>query len=298
MRTTLRGPLTMLAGVLLFSTNGFWQAVAPEGATPYVIGAARLLIGTVTLALWCLIRYRKIHLIGWHWKAVFTYAICLWLYQILFFNGVLLIGVAIGTVISIGSTPIFAGLIQAVLFKNKPDGLWYIATLLAIAGLILVNMVEGTDFAWYAVFMPLLAGLCSAINVMAGQSVSQTYSAEEGMALVMFFSTLLMIPFFILFPTDWLFTSRGALCVGMLGVVNAALAFSLQLAGFKNTPTLIASTLTLGEPMGAALIGIFILDEPCTFESVLGITLIFLSIIILILGPELKHRMSQKGRAH
>ena len=122
MRTTLRGPLTMLAGVLLFSTNGFWQAVAPEGATPYVIGAARLLIGTVTLALWCLIRYRKIHLIGWHWKAVFTYAICLWLYQILFFNGVLLIGVAIGTVISIGSTPIFAGLIQAVLFKNKPDG--------------------------------------------------------------------------------------------------------------------------------------------------------------------------------
>ena len=294
MRATLRGPLTMLAGVLLFSTNGFWQAVAPDGATPYVIGAARLLIGTVTLGLWCLIRYRKIHLIGWHWKAVFVYAFCLFLYQVLFFNGVLLIGVAIGTVISIGSTPIFAGLIQAVWYKNKPDGLWYIATLLAIVGLILVNMVEGTDFAWYAVFLPLLAGLCSAINVMAGQSVSQTHSAEEGMALVMFFSTLLMIPFFILFPTDWLFTSRGALCVGMLGVVNAGLAFSLQLAGLKNTPTLIASTLTLGEPMGAALIGIFILDEPCTLESVLGIVLIFLSIIILILGPEIKCRLLQK----
>lgn len=293
MRATLRGPLTMLAGVLLFSTNGFWQAVAPDGATPYVIGAARLFIGTVTLGLWCLIRYRKIHLIGWHWKAVFVYAFCLFLYQVLFFNGVLLIGVAIGTVISIGSTPIFAGLIQAVWYKNKPDGLWYIATLLAIVGLILVNMVEGTDFAWYAVFLPLLAGLCSAINVMAGQSVSQTHSAEEGMTLVMFFSTLLMIPFFILFPTDWLFTSRGALCVGMLGVVNAGLAFSLQLAGLKNTPTLIASTLTLGEPMGAALIGIFILDEPCTLESVLGIVLIFLSIIILILGPEIKCRLLQ-----
>lgn len=294
MRATLRGPLTMLAGVLLFSTNGFWQAVAPDGATPYVIGAARLFIGTVTLGLWCLIRYRKIHLIGWHWKAVFVYAFCLFLYQVLFFNGVLLIGVAIGTVISIGSTPIFAGLIQAVCYKNKPDGLWYIATLLAIVGLILVNMVEGTDFAWYVVFLPLLAGLCSAINVMAGQSVSQTHSAEEGMALVMFFSTLLMIPFFILFPTDWLFTFRGALCVGMLGVVNAGLAFSLQLAGLKNTPTLIASTLTLGEPMGAALIGIFILDEPCTLESVLGIVLIFLSIIILILGPEIKCRLLQK----
>ena len=86
MQTSLRGPLTMLAGVLLFSTNGFWQAVAPEGATPYVVGAARLLIGTVTLGLWCLVRYHKIHLTGWHWKAVLVYAFCLWLYQILFFS--------------------------------------------------------------------------------------------------------------------------------------------------------------------------------------------------------------------
>lgn len=129
---------------------------------------------------------------------------------------------------------------------------------------------------------------------MAGQSVSQTHSAEEGMALVMFFSTLLMIPFFFLFPTEWLFTSRGALCVGMLGVVNAGLAFSLQLAGLKNTPMLIASTLTLGEPMGAALIGIFILNEPCTLQSVLGITLIFLSIILLIFAPELQKRYQAK----
>ena len=294
MQTSLRGPLTMLAGVLLFSTNGFWQAVAPEGATPYVVGTARLLIGTVTLGLWCLVRYHKIHLTGWHWKAVLVYAFCLWLYQILFFNGVLLIGVAIGTVISIGSTPIFAGLIQAILFRKKPDALWVIATVLAISGLILVNMVEGTDFAWYAIFLPLLAGLCTAINVMAGQSVSQTHSAEEGMALVMFFSTLLMIPFFFLFPTDWLFTSRGALCVSMLGVVNAGLAFSLQLVGLKNTPMLIASTLTLGEPMGAALIGIFILNEPCTLHSVLGITFIFLSIILLIFGPELQKRYLTK----
>ena len=77
----------------------------------------------------------------------------------------------------------------------------------------------------------------------------------------------------------------------MLGVVNAGLAFSLQLAGLKNTPMLIASTLTLGEPMGAALIGIFILNEPCTLHSVLGITFIFLSIVILIFGPEVKRRL-------
>ena len=48
-KNTLFGPLTLLAGVLIFSTNGFWQAIAPEGNTPYVIGAFLLVIGGMTL---------------------------------------------------------------------------------------------------------------------------------------------------------------------------------------------------------------------------------------------------------
>lgn len=293
-KNTLFGPLSLLAGVLIFSTNGFWQAIAPEGNTPYVVGASRLVIGGITLALWCLIRYGKIRLHGWDWKAITIYAVELWLYQIFFFQGVHLIGVAVGTVIAVGSTPIFTGLIQAFLYKDKPDLLWYIATLLAIAGLVLVNMVDGVDFVWYAVILPLLAGLTLAVSVIVAPRVAQPHSAEEGMTIAMLMAACLMLPFFFIFPTEWIFTPRGALCVGMLGVVNAALGFTLELIGFKNTPTLIASTLTLGEPMGAALIGIFILNEPYTMESVTGIVLLFLSIIILIVGPELKQRLASR----
>ena len=293
-KNTLFGPLSLLAGVLIFSTNGFWQAIAPEGNTPYVVGASRLVIGGITLALWCLIRYGKIRLHGWDWKAITIYAVALWLYQIFFFQGVHLIGVAVGTVIAVGSTPIFAGLIQAFLYKDKPDLLWYIATLLAIAGLVLVNMVDGVDFVWYAVILPLLAGLTLAVSVIVAPRVAQPHSAEEGMTIAMLMAACLMLPFFFIFPTEWIFTPRGALCVGMLGVVNAALGFTLELIGFKNTPTLIASTLTLGEPMGAALIGIFILNEPYTMESETGIVLLFLSIIILIVGPELKQRLASR----
>ena len=85
-KNTLFGPLTLLAGVLIFSTNGFWQAIAPEGNTPYVIGASRLVIGGMTLSFWCLIRYGKIRLHGWDWIAIGIYAVALWLYQIFFFH--------------------------------------------------------------------------------------------------------------------------------------------------------------------------------------------------------------------
>lgn len=99
---------------------------------------------------------------------------------------------------------------------------------------------------------------------------------------------------FVLFPIEWMFTPQGALCVAMLGVVNSALAFTLELIGFKNTPILVASTLTLGEPMGAAVIGICVLNEPYTAESLLGIALLFMAILILIVGPELKFRVKNR----
>ena len=121
---------------------------------------------------------------------------------------------------------------------------------------------------------------------------TRPHSAEEGMTIAMLIAACLMLPFFFIFPTEWIFTPRGALCVGMLGVVNAALGFTLELVGFKNTPTLIASTLTLGEPLGAALIGVFVLEEPYTAESLAGIVLLFLSILLLIVGPELKRRVA------
>ena len=124
-----------------------------------------------------------------------------------FFQGVHLIGVAVGTVVAVGSTPIFAGLIQAFLYKEKPDLLWYIATAFAIVGLVLVNMVDDMSFAWYAVILPLLAGFTLAVSVIVAPRVAQPHSAEEGMAIVMLLGSVLMLPFFVLFPIDWMFTS-------------------------------------------------------------------------------------------
>ena len=52
--TNLKGPFVLLAAMLLFSTNGMWMAIAPDGATPFVVGASRVVIGTMTIGLWCL----------------------------------------------------------------------------------------------------------------------------------------------------------------------------------------------------------------------------------------------------
>ena len=61
----VRGPLLILLGALCFSTTGTVQALAPEGATPYVIGALRMLVGGLSLLLWCAFRGDLPRF--WHW---------------------------------------------------------------------------------------------------------------------------------------------------------------------------------------------------------------------------------------
>ena len=103
----IRGPLLVLTGALCFSTSGFLQALAPEGATPYVVAGCRMLLGAFSLYLFLKWRRVGISFRGWSWRYILIYALALWLYQISFFNSVLLVGVAVGTVVSIGVTPFF-----------------------------------------------------------------------------------------------------------------------------------------------------------------------------------------------
>ncbi len=280
----LRGPLLVLAGALCFSCSGFLQAIAPLGATPYVIAGCRMLIGAATLFLYLYVSGRKVHWGNWPWNNILVCAVALWFFQMSFFNSVLLVGVAIGTVVSIGVTPIFSGIITWVMEKKSPVLAWYPATVLAIIGLFLINTIESADFAWYDLLLPIFAGACYSVEICVSKPLTDNHSAEESMMLIMFLVGLGLVPFFFFYPVEWVATVDGIAVALGLGVVTAACAFSLLVAGIKTTPAPIASTLALGEPMGAALLGILILGEPCDIKSLLGIASIFASIVVLVIA--------------
>jgi DME family drug/metabolite transporter len=64
-------------------------------------------------------------------------------YQPLFFAGVSLTGVAVGTVTAIGSAPVWAGLIGLLFGGEKPSARWALATALAVAGCALLLLGSG-----------------------------------------------------------------------------------------------------------------------------------------------------------
>lgn len=279
-----KGPLLILLGSVCFSFSGTFQQFAPSGATPFTITEARMLIGAAGLLFWCLLsRKFSVSFGSMRWKYLVLMAVSLLSFQLLFFSSVLKTGVAVGTVVAIGSTPIWTAIIEKTVFNKSPRSVWFIATTIAVVGIILLNLqnFSGQVNILYT-FLPLLAGLAYALEIVFAKEAMQGSSSEVCMMIVMALVALFNLPSLFFNELTWAFTSRGILvCLG-LGLVTASMAFALFFGGTKTTPAAVASTLGMAEPLGAALWGITLLHEPCSLTTLSGIVLILLSLILLI----------------
>lgn len=295
-QTKENGPILFLLGNLAFATNGIWLKMAPAESSSFTLAAFRMIIGCLCLLLWLKLRKKQFSLKNWNWKYIFLYAVVLWGFQVFLFQSILTIGVAIGTVIAVGSTPLFAGLIQWIIQRKLPGKIWFISTGVAILGLVFLNVGNsGQSLSISELLLPVFSGFCSAVTLFAGPKLSLTHAPEEGVVLVTFIAALLFLPFLFFCPISWIGSPEGLCSVIMLGVVNCALAYSLILAGLKTTQPATASCLSLSEPMGAALIGIVFLGEKLTLNSALGIFLIFISVVLTLFVSSVKRE--DEGKA-
>ena len=134
--------------------------------------------------------------------------------------------------------------------------------------------------------LPLLAGACYGAYFVFSKPLGRTHAPEHIMLLLCAGSGLLLLPVHFCTPPLWLLQPQGMGMALYLGVVTAALAFSLTLAGLRRTPTAMAATLALVEPLGAACWGIFLLHEPVGGQELAGMGLLFGGVALLALGKK------------
>ena len=285
------GPLLILLSNLCFCTTGTAQALAPVGATPPVDGALRLLIGGAAMLLWCAASGKLPRRAGWPVHKVLLAGFSLAAFQIFFFLALKETGVAVGTMVCAGSLPILGGLMSWIFFKEKPIKLWYPATALALAGLALLTLTGEISINPIGLLLALAAATFYSIYIISGKVIIQGRDADAVMGVLFGIGAIFCIPVFIIFPTSWIFTGKGVIIALHLGIITAALAYALYLAGLRTTNTSTAVTLTLVEPLAAATWGIFLLGEPMTVSSILGIVAILASTVLLsVLGDKFEKK--------
>src|SRR5687767_14982902 len=96
--------LQVLLAALCFATTGTAQALGPSGTDPVGVGAARILVGGVLLVVVALAvpgAFRG----RWAPGPVLAAAAAVASYQLAFFAAVADTGVAVGTIVALGSAP-------------------------------------------------------------------------------------------------------------------------------------------------------------------------------------------------
>lgn len=275
--------LLVLFAAILWGTTGTSQALAPDNASPLTIGAMRLLLGGTALALFAFFRGGLRHF-DYPIPILIGAGLFVSLYQLSFFTGVKLTGVAAGTIVGIGSAPFFAGILDYLIVKKKPGKKWYSSTFLAVTGCTILTLSSGdVELDKLGLFFAMCAGFSYSAYALSLKFLIKTKEAEEATAAVFFVGALFLSPILFFYDLSWLLEVNGWLMMIHLGLFATALSYYLFSKGLEIIPVSSAVTLSLAEPLTAAILGVVVVGERLSLISSCGLALILSGILILML---------------
>jgi DME family drug/metabolite transporter len=299
--------LLVVAAAMLWGTTGTARALGPDAAAPEAVGAARLVLGGTCLAA-----------LGWRlgWlrtgdtgdgpidgaeraggpdrtadrrrsrAALAIAAAAMAAYQPLFFGGVARTGVAVGTMVGIGSAPVFAGVLGLVVRGERPGGRWLAATSLALCGtLLLVGAGDRDDVDPAGLALALGAGAAYAVYVAGSKVLLDAGRPPDAVVAQVFgLAAVALVPVAVTAGVGPLVSWGGAATVVHLGLVTVVVAYLLFGRGLAGVGVGVAGTLTLAEPATAAVLGIAVLGERPAPATAAGLALVAAGIVVLATG--------------
>lgn len=294
--------LAVFAAAVLFGTTGTAQALGPDGATPLAIGAVRLAIGGTGLAIiaFALAHRHRVRaerrgdaparpMLGIRPLSLMVLTgVCLAVYQPLFFLGTARNGVAVGTVIALGSAPIMAGVLEWLLTRRVPSAAWIVATGMATVGVVLLGLggdASGGGTDPLGLLGSLGAGAAFAVFANAQRRLMDAgwdpFTVVAAMGASSAAISIVVLPFVDL---SWLATAQGLTMGLWLGFATISIAYVLFTWGLSGLTAATAATLTLGEPLTAGILGIVVLGERLSPLAIVGLVVLAAGLALLAWG--------------
>lgn len=280
---SLKGILCVVGAGMCWGTTGTIQAFTPPGASSLTVGAARIVFAGLILFVLMFIKKRRALFGGiWDIKALILAAVGLAAYQLTFFSAVRLTGVAVGTMVTVGSSPLLAGLFGQMFFGERLTLRWRVATVMAIAGCVML-VLGGSSGAFTASFLGIILALGAALSyALEGVGLRLIKQGPyEVIAVVSGLSALIALPWLATGDISWMLQPRGALCVLLLSVLSTVIPYTLFTIGIQNLELGIVYTLSLSEPLMAWFLSTFLLGERLTRIGLFGVAILFSGIMLI-----------------
>jgi DME family drug/metabolite transporter len=274
-----------MGAATLFGTIGTARVLGPD-VSSVSVGSVRLLAAVLVLVAMAvpvgLTRLLAAWRLPWVWVAGVAQAA----FNVTFLAAVSSVGVAVGTLVAIGCTPVLTGLLTRRVSRG-----WLLATGLALVGLVaLLSDGMGDDVS--------VGGLALAVAAAASYAsfiVSSTHVNSAGLpmptalAAIFTIAAAVLSPALLLTDLSWAVTPGGFAMVTYLALVATVAAYGLFNRGLRTVEPGTAATLGLAEPLVAAILGVVVIGERLSPLSWAGAVVVMLALVVMV-------RVSRPGR--
>ena len=285
------GILAVILASLLWGTTGTAATFAPA-LSPLFIGSFAMGMGGI---LQCgLATVKIVHdraLLAVHCRFLIVGALAVAIYPLAFYSSMRLSGVIIGTVVSIGSAPILSAIIEYFSRDFQLNKQWAMGALLGIIGMVMLAFSDNasTTIQYTHVNLGILLGLVAGLTYAlyswsARQLMLKGVNTKAAMGATFGCGGLLLIPVMLITGSAFV-TSWNNMAVGFyMALIPMFLGYRCYGFGLSKISASMATTITLLEPVIAAILAMLIVGECLSLIGWIGMLLIFICLIMVTLS--------------
>lgn len=285
----LTGMASVFIAAILWGTTGTAATFAPE-LSPLAVGAVAMGIGGLLqglIAAGIILRQRQQIARQWHY--LLTGALAVAVYPLAFYASMRYAGVAAGTVISIGSAPLLSSLIEYRLDGLRLTRKWISGATIGVAGMALLCLAEnsahhtgGSEHATAGMLLGLVAGFTYALYSWSARRLMQKGVAPRAaMGATFGAGGVLLMPVLMTTGAPLLhsWTNAGVgIYMALIPMFIGYICYGIGLARIRAST---ATTITLLEPVVAAVLAVMLVGENLPMGGWIGIGLIVACLIII-----------------
>lgn len=213
------------------------------------------------------------------------------IYQGLYFVSVLMVGVGVATVVSLGLAPILAASWEHARARTAPSPREIAVLTAALTGLVLITATAGEGSAApggnpsLGLVLAVVAGATYAATTVLGHTLAQRVEPIALTTCATTVGAIVLAPFLAVAAVagePLLPSSPGSVALlAYLGLATMALSYGLLYAGLRTTSGSAATVATLMEPLSAALLAALVLAERLPWPALVGGVLILVAVLAL-----------------
>lgn len=297
------GTASVLLAAMLWGTTGTAATFAPT-AGPFAIGAAAMGVGGLlqaALASGPIARERRA-LLGQR-NVLLLGASAVAVYPLMFYGSMRLVGVAVGTVVSIGSAPIAAALVEMVVDGHRLTPRLSAAATIGLAGMALLSVAQSGSAPPYPSAQsgqPALVGGWShhqtLIGIGCGLVAGLTYalyswtahrlmrggvSTRPAMGATFGLGGLMLMPVLLVTGSPFVQSGTDAAVAAYMALVPMFVGYTLYGWGLAHVAASTATILTLLEPAVAAALAVAVVGEHISAAGWAGVGLVLAGLTVL-----------------